>query len=216
MSTTPALEPPETAVAIPLPIVLHSPESFKNNDYLFQFCQLNAEWRIERNLQGDIEIMPPTGGVTGNRNAKLTGLLAIWAFGNNLGQAFDSSAGFLLPNGAMRSPDASWVSQERLSALTDEECEKFLPLCPDFVVELRSSTDSLKSLKNKMVEYIENGAQLGWLIDPQEQRVIVYRPNAEIEILDDPETLSGESVLPGLVFEVRRLWEPLKQSESEK
>lgn len=210
MSTVVLSPPSEPNVAFVLPLVLHAPKLLRNNEYFFEFCQVNPDWRIERTAQGDIEFMPPTGGRAGNTNATVIILLGIWAIQDGTGKVFDSSTGFVLPNGAVRSPDVSWVLQERLNSLTDEECEKFLPLCPDLVVELKSPTDSLATLKSKMVEYIENGARLGWLIDTSHKQAFVYRPDAEVEELIDPPTLSGEPVLPGFVFDLHKLWTPLK------
>lgn len=150
---------------------------------------------------------PPTGGETGKRNLSITTQLGIWFEANErLGEAFDSSTGFELPNGANRSPDVSWVARERWEALTQREREGFIPLCPDFVVELRSKTDGIKKLRRKMEEYLDNGARLGWLIDPQNQRVEIYRPGQSVEILENPETLSGESVLPGFTLSLKRLF----------
>jgi Uma2 family endonuclease len=146
--------------------------------------------------------MPPTGSDTGRRNVKITTQLDIWNSQNNLGEVFDSSSGFKLPNGAHRSPDASWVRRERWEALTPEQQEGFAPICPDFVVELRSPSDSLKKIQEKMQEYIENGARLGWLIDRKNRRVEIYRPNRDVEILENPATLSGEDVLPGFVLDL--------------
>ncbi|HEV2762080.1 MAG TPA: Uma2 family endonuclease [Pyrinomonadaceae bacterium] len=190
-------------------LVLHFGPIMKKltDDEFFEFCQLNKDLRIELTSEGDLIIMPPTGGKTGRRNVKLTIRLGSWAEAEGSGQPFDSSTGFTLPNGAKRSPDFAWVSNERWDALTDEKQEKFPPLCPDFVVELRSSNDSLTSLQQKMEEYVSNGAQLGWLIDPFERKVHVYQPGGEVEILDDPESVSGEPVLRGFALDVRALWE---------
>ncbi len=173
---------------------------------LFELCQLNRDWRIERTSNGEIIAMPPAGGRTGQRNFELTGIFRAWAAADGSGVGFDSSTGFILPNGAERSPDLAWVSRARWDALTDEEKEEFPPLCPDFVVELRSRSDSVAALREKMREYIANGARLGWLIDPIERRVYVYRPPDEERCLDDPEAVSGDPVLPGFVLEPRRLW----------
>jgi Uma2 family endonuclease len=150
--------------------------------------------------------MPPTGTKTGNRNLKLTQRLANWTDEDGTGIAFDSSTAFKLPNGAVRSPDASWIRRERYDALTEEEQEKFSPICPDFVVELRSRTDTLEELQSKMEEYIANGAQLGWLIDPLEKRLHVYRPLAQVETLDNPESAAGDPVLKGFVLDLREIW----------
>ena len=172
------------------------------DEQFFLLCQHNRELRFERTAKGEILIMPPTGGETGNRNADLTFQLQAWSRQNNLGKAFDSSTGFKLPNGANRSPDASWVKRDRWFALTPEQRKKFVPLCPDFVVELRSPSDALKETQEKMQEYIDNGARLGWLIDPQTRRVEIYRQNQDVEILENPATLSGSDVLPGFVLDL--------------
>jgi len=177
-----------------------------------QFAQLaiaNGDLRLERTAIGELIVNPPTGGESGKRNLSITGQLSYWYEANStLGEAFDSSTGFELPNGAYRSPDASWVSRERWESLTQEEQEGFVPLCPDFVVELRSKTDSLKKLRDKMQEYLDNGAQLGWLIDPQNQRVEIYRPGQVVEVLDNPSHLSGESVLSGFTLSLKRIFDP--------
>ncbi len=150
--------------------------------------------------------MPPAGSETGRRNNKLAVRVGTWAEADGTGVAFDSSAGFILPNGAIRSPDASWVKKERWEALSKNQQEGFAPLCPDFVVELRSPTDRLVDLHSKMQEYIDNGAHLGWLIDPIDKRAYVYRPGQPVESLDNPATLSGDPVLPGFVLPVHELW----------
>ncbi|MHC0062920.1 Uma2 family endonuclease [Nostoc sp. UIC 10890] len=175
------------------------------DEQFFQMCQKNRDYRFERTASGEILIMPPTGSDTGNRNFDMVVELGIWNKQTKLGKGFDSSTGFTLPNGAERSPDASWVKIERWNALTPEQQEKFAPICPDFVVELRSRTDSLKELQEKMQEYIENGAQLGWLIDRKNKRVEIYRPGKDVEILDNPVSLSGENVLPGFVLNLQQI-----------
>ncbi|HEX8422309.1 MAG TPA: Uma2 family endonuclease, partial [Pyrinomonadaceae bacterium] len=162
---------------------------------------------IELNSEGDLIIMPPTGGMSGVRNATLGARLTIWALENKSGKAFDSSTVFALPNGAKRSPDFAWVRNERWDALSEDEQERFPPLCPDFVVELRSRTDSLKNLREKMEEYVMNGAQLGWLIDPLERKVYVYRPSAPVAELDHPQTVSGEPLLRGLELDLQEIWD---------
>jgi Uma2 family endonuclease len=172
-----------------------------------RFCQQNPEMQVEQNATGEIIIMPPTGGTTGNHNYSLVIDFGNWDRKNKTGIGFDSSTTFVLPNGAKRSPDLSWVKIERWNALTKEQQDKFPPLCPDFVVELRSKTDSLKTLQAKMREYIENGAQLGWLIDPTKRKVHVYRPNAEVKILDAPNEISGEPFLPKFALELNDFWE---------
>ncbi|MEH1859604.1 MAG: Uma2 family endonuclease [Nostoc sp.] len=175
------------------------------DEQFFQMCQKNRDYRFERTASGELLIMPPTGSDTGNRNFDMVVELGIWNKQTKLGKGFDSSTGFTLPNGAERSPDASWVKIERWNALSPEQQEKFAPICPDFVVELRSRTDSLKELQEKMQEYIENGTQLGWLIDRKNKRVEIYRSGKDVEILDNPASLSGENVLPGFVLDLQQI-----------
>ena len=191
------------------PLVVRTRPVFDmTNDEFYAFCRLNPELHIERNAQGEIAIMPPAGGETGNRNAALTAHLFFWSRKDGQGVAFDSSTGFVLPNGATRSPDAAWVRLDRLEQLTPDEKEKFLPLAPDFVIELRSPTDALQTIQAKMEEYRENGVLLGWLIDPLERQVIVYRPKMAVEHLYDPATLSAEPELPGLHLDLGEIWTP--------
>ena len=167
----------------------------------------NRDLKLERNARGELIVNPPTGWETGQRNLSISGQLYRWYEENeNLGKAFDSSTGFILPNGATRSPDACWVSQERWDALDAEQKGTFANICPDFVVELRSSSDKLESLQTKMREYIDNGAKLGWLLDPQPRRVEIYRPGSAVEVLENPDSLSGGKVLPGFVLNLRRVW----------
>lgn len=175
---------------------------------LFELCQRNRDLRIERNATGELIFMPPAGGRTSNRNIRIAAQLAHWSERDGTGQAFDSSGGFVLPDGAMRSPDAAWVEKVRLDRLTSEERDRFLPLCPTFVIELRSPSDSLPPLQAKMREYVENGTRLAWLVDPKEQRVHVYRPSAEIETLDKPASVAGDPELPGFVLEMTGIWDP--------
>ena len=191
------------------PLVLHFSPLLKkmSEQEFYEFCRLNPELSLELTSEGDLIIMPPTGGKSGVRNATLGARLTTWALENKSGKAFDSSTVFTLPNGAKRSPDFSWVRTKRWDALTEEEQERFPPLCPDFVVELRSRTDTLKNLLTKMDEYMSNGAQLGWLIDPQERRVYVYRPGAAVEQLNDPQMISGEPLLRGLELELQEIWD---------
>jgi Uma2 family endonuclease len=176
------------------------------DEQFFQLCQNNSDLRFERTATGELIIMPPTGSETGERNADLTYQLRAWSRQNKLGKSFDSSTGFKLPNGAERSPDASWVKIERWNALTQEEKQRFAPLCPDFVVELMSPSDSLEKTRAKMREYMDNGARLGWLINRQQQQAEIHRPNQEVEILQSPQTLSGEDVLPGFVLDLSQIW----------
>jgi Uma2 family endonuclease len=171
----------------------------------WRLCQENPDLRLERTENGVVEIMPPTSGGTGARNAKLTARLVLWAATDGTGTAFDSSAGFRLPNGATRSPDSSWIPNERWNALTTaEKDEMFSPICPEFVIELRSRSDKNKAkLQDKMREYLAQGARLGWLIDPMTCTVEVYRAGKPVEILAKPATISGEDLLPGLVLDLK-------------
>lgn len=190
-------------------LVLHFRPFLKKlgDDEFFEFCMLNKDLRIELTKEGDLIIMPPTGLKTGNQNFKLTASLGVWAEKDGTGLGFDSSTLFSLPNGAKRSPDVAWIKKERWESLTEKERERFSPICPDFVVELRSPSDPLKRLQKKMEEYVENGAQLGWLIDPLKKKVYVYRPQAAVEVLDDPQTVSGEPLLNGFTLNVQALWD---------
>jgi Uma2 family endonuclease len=169
-------------------------------------CQENPDLQLELTAQKELLIMPPMGFKTGRRNSRIGRHIDLWAETDGTGVVCDSSTLFTLPNGAKRSPDVSWIKKESLETLSDEEQEGVLPRCPDFVVELRSPTDRLSDLQEKMQEYIANGARLGWLIDPFEERVYVYRPGQPIEILDNPATLNGDPVLPGFVLPVREVW----------
>jgi Uma2 family endonuclease len=191
------------------PLVLHAgPGVELTREQFFRLCEINRDLRLERTAKGDIIVMPPTGGRTGARNQRLCTQLGRWADGDSSGVAFDSSTGFDLPNGAVRSPDAAWVRRARLASLTSEQKEEFLPLCPDFVVELLSPSDSLPMTQEKMADYLANGAQLGWLIDPRERRVHVYRVGVAVEIVDNASQLSGEPLLTGFVLDLASIWEP--------
>ncbi len=172
----------------------------------YQLCRDNRPLRFELTSRGELIVMGPTSSDTGRRNARLNQRLANWAERDNTGVCFDSSAGFKLPNGAKVSPDASWVRRERYEALTQAERETFAPLCPDFVVELRSKSDRLQTLQEKMREYVAQGARLGWLIDLVTKTVYVYRPQQEVETLREPQTLTGDSVLPGFEWRLNEIW----------
>jgi Uma2 family endonuclease len=186
---------------------VHLPADLRpSREQFWRLCASNRDWRFELTADGDIVIMPPTGGETGARNMKLAAQLELWSEQDGSGVAFDSSTGFVLPNGAIRSPDAAWVRKDRLATLSREDKEGFLPLCPDFVIELRSRSDRLEDLQEKMVEYTENGARLGWLIDPVEGRVWVYRPEAAVERLDQPGAVDAAPVLPGLELKLGSIW----------
>ncbi|MFN9615540.1 MAG: Uma2 family endonuclease [Dolichospermum sp.] len=188
-------------------VTLQIPKSLKFTDDKFvEIVAANKDLRLELSSQGELSIMSPTGGETGDRNLELGGQVWFWNRQTGLGKAFDSSTGFKLPNGATRSPDVSWIKIERWNALTPEQRKRFLPLCPDFVIELVSESDDLADTQAKMREYIANGLQLGWLINPKNQQVEIYRPNQEIEVLESPTSLSGEDVLPGFILDLQPIF----------
>ncbi|MEO0014339.1 MAG: hypothetical protein RLZZ535_2728 [Cyanobacteriota bacterium] len=175
-------------------------------DSFFDFCQLNSHLSIERTATGKLIIMSPAGSETGNRNFKLIQQLANWTDRDGSGIGFDSSAGFTLPNGSTRSPDASWIKLTKWNSLSAPQKTKFAPICPDFVVELRSPSDNLKMLQDKMQEYIDNGVSLGWLIDRTTRQVCVYTPDSKVKSLDNPQTISGELTLSGFVLDLAKIW----------
>jgi Uma2 family endonuclease len=177
-----------------------------SQEQFYEFCRLNPELRIERTAQGEVIVMPPTFADTGNRNFKIAVQLGIWSEQDGTGDGFDSSAGFTLPNGATRSPDAAWMKLDRWNALTDEQKASFASICPDFVVELRSASDSLKSLKEKMQEYIENGVALGLLIDRKNLTVYCYRADGSVTVLNNPATVDCNPELPGFVLQMAKIW----------
>jgi Uma2 family endonuclease len=187
-----------------LPLRVRSAHAL-SDDALFELCSMNRDLRIERTKDGELLIMPPTGGKTGARSFALTAQLGTWV-GAHGGIGFDSSTGFVLPNTAERSPDLAWIRQERWDALTDEQKEKFVPLAPDFVVELRSKSDDLDELMAKMEEYRDNGVLLGWLVDPYAQRAYVFRPGADVEDLEAPTSLDASPTLPGFVLSLSDVW----------
>ncbi|BAU12803.1 hypothetical protein LEP3755_33340 [Leptolyngbya sp. NIES-3755] len=176
------------------------------NDEFYKFCQQNPNLKIESTAEGALVVMPPTGGGSGKRNFSLTTYFGIWVEQTQLGEGFDSSTIFQLPNGAKRSPGVAWVTNDRWNALTLEEQERFPPIAPDFVIELRSRTDDIEDLEAKMQEYMENGVRLGWLLDPITKQVKVYREGEPVETLQNPATLSGETVLPGFVLDLSRVF----------
>lgn len=178
---------------------------FSDAEFL-DFCRRNPDARIERNSDGEIEIMAPAHTETGEMNSSLTALVWFWAKKDATGHAFESSTGFTLPNKALRSPDASWISNRRWDALSDEDKVGFARICPDFVVELRSQSDAVRKLKAKMNEYIENGSFLGWLIDPIERKVHIYTADGRVEILEDPTEISGDPILPGFRLNLAEVW----------
>ncbi|VXD24969.1 Uma2 family endonuclease [Planktothrix paucivesiculata] len=188
-------------------LILNNPETAPITDEQFyQICVANRELKLERTAKGDLIIMPPTGGGTGKRNSDINLDLGLWNRQTQLGIVFDSSTCFKLPNGGDRSPDAAWIPLAKWESLTPEQQEKFLPICPDFIIELRSPSDSLKPLQDKMQEYIDNGSRLGWLINRQNRQVEIYRQGREKEILENPTTLSGEDILPGFVLNLSLIW----------
>lgn len=172
----------------------------------WELCQANPDLRLERTATGEVVIMPPAFTETGRYNSAISGQLWRWNDDHQIGIVFDSSAGFTLPNGAIRSPDTSWVTKSRWHALTTAEKYGFAAICPDFVVELRSSSDSQKTLRAKMQEYLENGAQLGWLIEPQARTVEIYEPGEAVETLHDPATVAGDPLLPHFVLNLQKVW----------
>ncbi len=189
-------------------IILQLPPQLKMTDEdFFELCQMNRDLQIEQNKLGQLLIMTPEGSTTGNRNLGIGAYLYLWAEKDGTGIAFGSSTGFTLSTGAKKSPDASWMRLDRWNSLTPEEQEKFAPICPDFVLELRSSSDRLKTLQEKMEEYMEEpGVQLGWLIDRKNRKVYIYRPGMETECLNNPATVSGDRVLPGFVLNLSKVW----------
>ena len=177
-----------------------------SENQFFTLCQQNPDLKFERSCQGELIIMPPTGGETGRKNATLIARLVMWNETYNLGVVFDSSSCFRLPKGGDRSPDLSWLKKERWDSLTPEQQRKFPPLCPDFVLELFSPSDNLSFTQAKMQEYQANGVQLGWLLNPQDQQVEIYRLGYPVEILFRPSELSGENVLPNFVLNLAWFW----------
>ncbi len=177
------------------------------DEEFYEFCRRNQDFRFEMDKEENLIIMPPTFLETSRKNAKINVRLGRWAEKDNTGVAFESDGMFTLPNGAKRSPDAFWILNEKYYALSKEEREeRFARIVPDFVIELRSKSDSLRKLQSKMSEYIENGVRLGWLIDPYERRVHVYRADESVEILENPQKVSGEAVLPGFELDLTEIW----------
>jgi len=176
------------------------------DEQFYQLSNNNRDLRFERNANGDLLIMPPTGGETGNRNIEIAYQLQAWSRQDKSGLAFDSSTGFKLPNGANRSPDAAWIPLTKWDALTKIQQQRFLPLCPDFAIELLSPSDKLAKIQEKMQEYLDNGMKLGWLINRQNQQVEIYRQGKEVEVLDCPNSLSGEDILPMFRLDLQSIW----------
>ncbi|MEH2066289.1 MAG: Uma2 family endonuclease [Nostoc sp.] len=199
------------------PLVLQIPSSMQMTDeQFFEFCQVNRDLRIERNKFGELVIMPPTGSETGNREGNIFGQLWVWSEQDGTGITFSSSTGFKLSTGAERclttshsvsTPDASWIKLERWNSLSAEQQREFAPICPDFVVELKSPSDNLQTLKEKMEEYMkEPGIQLGWLIDRKHRQVYIYRSGLPEECLNNPASVSGELILPGFILNMSKVW----------
>jgi Uma2 family endonuclease len=177
-----------------------TPEEFE------QLCRKYRKLRLELTSTGELIVMPPAGSETGRCNSNLTYQLVAWSRQDGTGVCLDSNGGFTLPNGAIRSADAAWIERGKWDSLTEQQKKSFAPICPDFVIELRSPSDTLTQLYLKMFEYLENGASLGWLIDPIKRQVYVYRPNQETVVLENPETVSGEPLLPGFELNLTELW----------
>jgi Uma2 family endonuclease len=207
IGTVPASQetlPPSFApVSIQLaPVVPMTQEQF------FDFCQLNADKRFERTAEGELIILPPSGGDSGFRDLSVSAQLYNWYMSIGKGKATGPSGGFILPNGANRAPDAAWLTPEQIASLTHEQRQRFLPLCPYFLIEVMSPSDVLTRMQEKMEEYIANGCQLGWLIDPARMQVHVYRPGQPVQVLDKPQTLAGDPELPGFVLDLEPVWQP--------
>jgi Uma2 family endonuclease len=185
-----------------------TPQEPMDEDEFFDLCQEADPLRLERDSNGRIIVMPPAGSYSSNRSVQIASQLQRWSKKANRGIVFDSSGGFTLSNGATRAPDAAWVAEHRLKTLSTDIKEKFLPLAPDFAIEVRSRNDACTDLEAKMEEYIDNGTRLGWLIDPYEETVAVYHEDGTAEKLDTPTTLSGEPILPGFECNLERIWDP--------
>lgn len=185
-----------------IPVVLNLETVGLTDEQFERLCQVNEDLQLEQSAKGELIIMPPVGGGSGNREANLITEVNLWNRQTGLGKVFSSSTIFRIPSGGKRSPDVAWVRLDRWEALTLDEQEAFPPICPDFVIELRSRTDSLESLQEKMQEYLDSGLRLGWLINPQDEQVQIYRPNGAVEIVRFPVSLSGEDILPGFVLQL--------------
>jgi len=186
------------------PLTLKFRPGLRLSDAAFwKLCRANPDLRLERTAKGELVVMPPAGAESSRRNMSLGAQLWNWNQRTGLGVAFDSSAGFTLPNTAIRGPDATWMTRERWDALSPDERDRFSHVCPDFVVELRSKSDGMKDLRKKLHEYLAQGVRLGWLIDPKSRTVLIYRPGRPVEVLKAPLTLSGEGVLPGFVLDLK-------------
>ena len=190
---------------LPFPIRLR-PQVPMTDDELLRFCAANDGLRVEREANGEILVMTPAGNRTGRKNTAIIRILDTWAESDGRGYAFDSNTGFTLPDGSMRCPDAAWVRSARWDALSEQDKDRFSPLCPDFIIELRSPSDSLPELETKMQQWIANGAQLAWLIDPIEQAVSIYRPGQPPELLAHPTSVQGDGPMAGFELVMERIW----------
>lgn len=204
-ATSPAQAGVGTADARGFPVRIR-PVGLFSDEQFYEFCRLNSDLDIERTAQGDLLIMAPASFRTSHINLRIAAQLDRWAERDGTGLATESSGGFILPNSAMRAPDAAWIRRDRLTTVPQEQQERFLPLCPDFAIELRSSSDTLGAAQSKMREYLDNGLRLGWLIDPFARRVHVYRPGVEVQVLDDPDGVDGDPVLPGFRLRLSSVW----------
>ena len=208
LAPTARVQPGSPALIIPRKVRLRvSPEQF------WEFCRANPDLRLERTATGKLIVMAPAGSESGGINAGLVTDLNIWARADRTGKVFDSSAGFTLPNGAIVGPDVAWIKLDRWLAVPAADRRKFAPICPDFVAELRSPSDSMPKLRVKMRQYVEQGVRLGWLLDPMKSKVEIYRPDQAVQVLDRPVTLSGEGVLPGFVLDLRGILDDLTGKE---
>ena len=196
----------EQTFTLPYRLVLDFRALDMTGDQFLQFCSDNRDLRMELTAEKELIVTPPAGGITGGRNSELTADMVIWSRGDGTGKTFDSSTGFTLPNGAVRAPDVSWVLLSRWEALSEAEQRRLPPICPDFVIELRSPSDKLAYVQAKLDEYLANGTRLGWLLDPHTRQVHVYRPAQRFEVLEAPDSVSGEQVLQGFVLELTRIW----------
>ena len=199
--------PLESAEVLSGPFFLDFRAVEMTDEQFLQFCADNGDLRFELTAKKELIVMPPAGLGSGWRELRVGRRLDTWAEEDGTGMAYGPSAGFRLPNGAVRAPDASWLRLSRRDGLTEDERERIAPICPDFVLEIRSPSDSLAVVQAKMQEYMENGARLGWLIDPFQRRVHVYRPGQPVEVLEDPATVAGEDVLPGFDLNLSEIWE---------
>lgn len=200
------LQIPSTSQPLEVDLSAIVPKTNMSDEQFYEFCRTNQNLRIERLATGEVIVMPPAFSDTGNRNAKILYQVMAWAEKDGTGETFDSSTGFTLPNGSTKSPDVSWIRLERWEQLSDDQKASFAPICPDFVVELRSSSDSLQRLQEKMVEYLENGVQLGLLVDRKNQTVHLYRPRRSPEILENPDIVNCAPELAGFALKMTRIW----------